>query len=190
MFIVSACLPNTTWLHLECTFPGARGPLSPLHTGIFQAPEAEAGTEEMLWKYLLNEQVYVWSMKFICLCSWVRLTPPFLKPSRGNLRLAYSRLTPYALGGSNRAPSVESPPYWSPDSQGTLVPPDLPSWIFGSHSVLSYLCFLDTFPPKCSGGFKTWGILSGVFLGSQKPNKLRGEIQGDLTVGHLRSHRL
>lgn len=46
-------------LYLEYTFPGARGPLSLLHTDIFQAPEAEAGTEEMLRKYLLNEQVYV-----------------------------------------------------------------------------------------------------------------------------------
>ena len=124
-----ACLPNTMWLYLEYKFPGAQGPLSLLHTDIFQAPKAEAGTEEMLRKYLLNEQVHVWSMKCICLCSWVRLTPPFLKPCRGNLLLAYSRLTPSAPGGSNKAPPVESPPYWSLDSQGTQVaPPTLVFW--------------------------------------------------------------
>ena len=176
------------WLYLEYKFPGAQGPLSLLHTDIFQAPKAEAGMEEMLRKYLLNEQVHVWSMKCICLCSWVRLTPPFLKPSLGNLLLAYSRLTPSAQGAPTKLLLLSHPPTDLLIPRGHKWP--LPPWSFGSHSVLAYLSFLETLPPKCSGGFKTWGTISGVFLGSRKLNTLRREIQGGLTAGHLRSHRL
>ena len=175
------------WLYLEYKFPGAQGPLRLLHTDIFQAPKAEAGSQEMLRKYLLNEQVRVWPMRSICLCSWVRLTPPSLNLPLGTCSwlkadsLLLPRRAPTKLLLLNHLPTDLI-------SRGHKWP--LPPWFFGSHSVLAYLCFLETFPPKCSGGSKTWGTISGVFLGLRKPNKLRREIQEALTAGYLWSHWL